>query len=579
MSRTRRVGLTLAVLSVCFALAVLPAQAITRGEVIGAIVESLELPAWGGGIRYPDVRPSHPQARAIETASAMGIILPTDWFYPDLEATAAETLCLALRALGLRAEAEIYAGLFPLPERNIPTYLEPYLALAAEMTPAPPERLVRAPREDLDRAGLNELRSWLRRCRMGLRWEKEVREGPYRLILHREGLGSPPPAWTVRASEYDLRAEAEQAASHLRGIGFRPFLRENGSAWWVGLGPFDHYASAWQELTRLPGHPAATVLSQEGAPTKALFWAALVTDRSVCPSIRSAGELGGHRLALSELAKVPGTIAAINGGFFGHTGPIGTLRVKGVSSSLPLPHRTAFFWNGSGEAELGTGNLQLYVKRAGKILPIGSVNTPPSRDLALYTPFAGSNAQGLPCDTLEVGVKDGRVISKQRWGVSLHRIPEGGSLICGSGPLASQLSDWEIGDEVELIERWADGSRADFPYALQAGPKLLEGGKALFVNEGFGKAFSDMRHPRTLVGIGEKEIWWIAVDGRDSWHSRGMTLDEAKRFLLNLGLDEGLNLDGGGSTSLWWKGSLANHPPGGKERPLPYAVVFGTASP
>jgi hypothetical protein len=410
---------------------------------------------------------------------------------------------------------------------------------------------------------------------MGLRWEKEVREGPYRLILHREGLGSPPPAWTVRVSEYDLQTEAEQVLARLRKTGFRPFLRESGNSWWVGLGPFNHYRSAWRELTRLAGHPSATILSQEGAPTKALFWAALVVDRGTSPSIRSAGELGGQRLPLSTLADVPGTVAAVNGGFFGHAGPIGTLRVEGTPSSLPLPHRTALFWNGSGDAELGTGNLQLYVRRAGKVLPVGAVNTPPTRALALYTSFGGTHAQGLPCDTVEIGVKDGKVISKQRWGVSLHRIPEGGFLICGSGSHAEELSGWEIGDEVELIERWADGSRTDFPYALQAGPRLLEAGKALSVNEGFGRSFTDRRHPRTLVGIGEKEVWWVAVDGRDSWHSRGMTLDEAKRLLLNLGLDEGLNLDGGGSTTLWWKGALANHPPGGRERPLPYAVVFG----
>ncbi len=578
MSRNFRTVLSLLLLVTCLVFTNDPAIAVTRSEVIGAIVDSLGLPAWGGGIRYPDVSPDHPHARAIETASAMGIILPTDWFYPDLEATAAESLCLALRALGMRSEAEIYAGLFPLPDRDIPTYLEPYLALAAEMTPPPPEQLVKTPVRDLDAAGLRELKRWLKRCRMGIRWEKEVRHGPYRLILHREGLGSPPPAWTVRVAEFDLAQEARQIALRLKKIGFRPFTRDNGNNWWVGLGPFDHYASAWQKLTRLPGHETATVLSQEGARTKALFWAALVVDRRVAPSIRSARELGAPRLPLSELADLPGTVAAINGGFFGHMGPVGTLRVDGVPSSIPLTHRTALFWNGSGEAELGSGNLQLYVKRDGKVLPVRGVNTPSGRGLALYTPFAGNRATGLPCDTVEVGVKKGRVVSKKRWGVSLHIIPEGGFLICGSGSYAADLADWEIGDEVELIERWADESRAAFPQALQAGPKLVEAGKAVFVNEGFGRSFTDRRHPRTFVGFNEKEVWWVAVDGRDSWHSRGMTLDETKRFLLNRGLKEAMNLDGGGSTTLWWRGSLANHPPGGRQRPLPYAVVFGGTS-
>lgn len=579
MSRPRRFFPLLFLL--LFIVTVTPhtALAITRAEVIGTVVEALDLPPWGGSIRYPDVTPDHPQAQAIETAAALGVILPTDRFYPDIEATAAETVCLALRAMGMRAEAELYAQTFPLPVREIPPYLEPYLAIAGEMTPPAPQRLLENPREDLDLGGLTELVTWLRRCRMGIVWEKEIREGHLRLILHREGLGSPPPAWVVRVAEYDLKEEALRTASHLSGIGFKPFTRENGNVWWVGLGPYDHYATAWQELTRLPGYGSATVLSQEGAPSRALYWAALVADRQAIPTIRSAGSLGAPRLPLSALADVPGTVAAINGGFFGHRGPIGTLRIDGIPSSLPLPHRTALFWDDSGRTELGNGNVQLYVRHGKKILPVNAVNTPARGSVSLFTPFAGERAQGLPCNTLEVAVKEGRVLWNKRWGTSLHLIPEDGFLVAGSGAAVQTLANWEEGSGVELIERWEDESREAFPYALQAGPRLLEAGSAVPVNEGFGKYFTDRRHPRTLVGLGDNEIWWVAVDGRDSWHSRGMTLNEARRFLLNLGLTEGLNLDGGGSTTLWWRDALANHPPGGRERPLPYAVVFGTSSP
>jgi hypothetical protein len=415
---------------------------------------------------------------------------------------------------------------------------------------------------------------------MGISWEKETREEPYRLILHREGLGSPPPAWIVRVGEYDLKEEALQTVSHLSEIGFKPFIRENGNVWWVELGPFDHYALAWQELTRLPGHKAATVISKEGSPSRALYWAALTVDRKTPPSIRSAGSMGAPRLPLSILANIPGTTAAINGGFFGHLGPIGTLRIDGTPSSLPLPHRTALFWDDEGRTELGRGNVQLYVRQGKQILPITAVNTPPGNGaLTLFTPFAGERAQGLPFDTIEVAVKDGKVLWKKRWGTSLHRIPEDGFLVAGSGPSAQSLAAWDEGSKVELIERWEDESRAAFSHALQAGPALLESGRSVSSNEGFDRSFTDRRHPRTLVGLGEDEVWWIAVDGRDPWHSRGMTLDEARRFLLNHGLSEGLNLDGGGSTALWWHGALANHPPGGRERPLPYAVIFETRTP
>lgn len=579
MSRSPRFLPLFLLLFLCLSLLPMPAQAITRAEVIGVIVESLGLPPWGGSIRYPDVTPDHPRAQAIETAAALGIILPTDRFYPNLEATAAETICLALRAMGMRAEAELYERIFPLPDREIPPYLEPYLAIADEMTPAAPQRLLESPRENLDLGGMTELMTWLRRCRMGIVWEKEIKENNLRLILHREGLGSPPPAWVIRVGEYDRESEALRIKSDLSGIGFKPFTREVGNVWWVELGPFDHYATAWQELTRLPGHESATVLSQEGSPSRALYWAALVVDSKTSPGIRSAGTLGSHRLPLSTLAEVAGTTAAINGGFFSHQGPIGTLRIDGTPSSLPLSNRTALFWDDTGRFELGTGNVQLYVRQGKTILPVTAVNTSPGNGVSLFTAFAGERAQGLPCDTVEVAVNDGKVLWKKRWGSSLHLIPGNGYLLAGSGPAGQALAAWDEGAAVELIERWQDESRETFPHALQAGPRLLEGGRPVPANEGFGRSFTDRRHPRTLVGIGDDEIWWVAVDGRDSWHSRGMTLDEARRFLLNRGFGEGLNLDGGGSTALWWRGSLANHPPGGRERPLPYAVVFGTPSP
>lgn len=580
MSRTRVTFLILFLLFVTSPFSPQPALAITRAEVIGAVVNALDLPPWGGSIRYPDVKPSHPQAQAIETAAALGVILPTDRFYPDLEATAAETVCLALRAMGFRAEAELYARIFPLPDRAIPPYLEPYLAIAGEMTPPAPELLLKAPRQDLNLGGLSELVKWLRLCRMGIKWEKDVEEGPYRLVLHREGLGSPPPAWVVRVGEYDLKEKALQTVSHLSGIGFKPFIRENGNVWWVEVGPFDHYARAWEALTGLPGYTTATVISQEGSPSRALYWTALIVDGNTPPTIRSAGTLGAPKLPLSALANVPGTAAAINGGFFGHQGPIGTLRIADMPSSLPLPHRTALFWDNSGRTELGSGNVQLYVRQGKQILSVTAVNTPPrGNGVALFTPFSGDRARGIPCNSVEAAVTDGKITWKKQWGASLHQIPKDGFLLAGTGSSGETLMSWGEGSEVELIERWEDESRSAFSYALQAGPVLLRAGRPVSANEGLGKSFTDNRHPRTMVGFGDGEVWWIAVDGRDPWHSRGMTLDESRRFLLNLGLTEGLNLDGGGSTALWWRGALANHPPGGRERPLPYAVIFETGTP
>jgi len=65
-------------------------------------------------------------------------------------------------------------------------------------------------------------------------------------------------------------------------------------------------------------------------------------------------------------------------------------------------------------------------------------------------------------------------------------------------------------------------------------------------------SFTYRRHPRTSVGITRESIIFITIDGR-SEQSAGMSLYETQEYLLGLGCTDALNLDGGGSTSMWIK--------------------------
>ncbi|MBZ8178684.1 phosphodiester glycosidase family protein [Oscillatoria salina] len=58
--------------------------------------------------------------------------------------------------------------------------------------------------------------------------------------------------------------------------------------------------------------------------------------------------------------------------------------------------------------------------------------------------------------------------------------------------------------------------------------------------------------PRTAVAIDKtgKKLWLIIVDGRQPFYSDGVTLTELAEIITDLGADRGLNLDGGGSTTL-----------------------------
>ncbi len=53
-----------------------------------------------------------------------------------------------------------------------------------------------------------------------------------------------------------------------------------------------------------------------------------------------------------------------------------------------------------------------------------------------------------------------------------------------------------------------------------------------------------------LVKNGKKKIWLIVVDGRQPRYSVGVNLQEFAKIFVDLGADEALNLDGGGSSTL-----------------------------
>jgi hypothetical protein len=58
--------------------------------------------------------------------------------------------------------------------------------------------------------------------------------------------------------------------------------------------------------------------------------------------------------------------------------------------------------------------------------------------------------------------------------------------------------------------------------------------------------------PRTAVGLSEdgRFLYLIAIDGRQTGYSVGTTTSDEAALMIDLGVYEGLNLDGGGSTAL-----------------------------
>jgi exopolysaccharide biosynthesis protein len=106
--------------------------------------------------------------------------------------------------------------------------------------------------------------------------------------------------------------------------------------------------------------------------------------------------------------------------------------------------------------------------------------------------------------------------------------------------------------------------------ALSGGPALVLEGRRQKVRASIDDAYelSSMleRHPRTAFGWNERCFFLVVVDGRQRDLSLGMTLDELSAYMLKLGCNVALNLDGGGSSTLWFDGEVRNEPCDGYER-------------
>lgn len=113
--------------------------------------------------------------------------------------------------------------------------------------------------------------------------------------------------------------------------------------------------------------------------------------------------------------------------------------------------------------------------------------------------------------------------------------------------------------------------------AFTFGPALIENGTiAVDVNTEVGQAMSS--NPRTAVGIIDTNHFvFVVSDGRTS-ESAGLSLYELASFMQSLGVKTAYNLDGGGSSTMYYNGEVVNNPTSNgriKERAVSDIVYIG----
>ena len=303
-------------------------------------------------------------------------------------------------------------------------------------------------------------------------------------------------------------------------------------------------------------------------PSRATLRAALANDEVV--DVETVGETAARHKAL----------AAVNAGFFLPNGdPAGVYALNGRLVSDTKLQRGAVGVMKTGAAQrLLFGRLRasmtLTIHGPGgtrERVPIAGVDTTRTRgNLMLFTPAYHDDT-----DTAGNGLEwtlDGRplrVVGKPRT-EGKTPIPTSGFVLSFGGTTAtpalgkltpSRRVDLSTHYEPEDASQMSAWSRA--ADIIGGAGLLASGGRyvADWAVESFGKGFAESRHPRTMIGVdGEGAIWLVTVDGRQPTLSVGMTLVELQQLARKLHLTGALNLDGGGSTTMWVQGAVVNSP-------------------
>lgn len=282
---------------------------------------------------------------------------------------------------------------------------------------------------------------------------------------------------------------------------------------------------------------------------------------------------------VAETAARHGALAAINAGFFLPNGdPAGVFKLADrLVSDTRRPRGAVGITTDGARPRLLfdrlTATMSVAVHRSlGRktVVPVDGVDTTRLRGkLMLFTP-AYHDHTDTASGGLEwaVGGRPSRVTGGP-FEAGKTPIPDDGFVLSfGGRSPPPALTGLKRGRRVDLAPTYTplNGDAAAWVAArdiIGGAGMLAKGGRYIsdWAVEEFNPGFAEMRHPRTMIGVaGNGFIWLVTVDGRQPKLSVGMTLAELQSLARRLTLSDALNLDGGGSTTMWVKGEVVNSP-------------------
>jgi len=282
----------------------------------------------------------------------------------------------------------------------------------------------------------------------------------------------------------------------------------------------------------------------------------------------------------SSIAMRHGAFAAINAGFFRLDTSIfagesaGLLQINGKLLSESAGWRTELLINNdlNSTQVLMARHGGAYAVKIGKTIfeTVGVNRERIPDDLVIYTPEFHRTTLTSNAGVEVVVVRD-RIFSTVG-GSGSTSIPSGGFVLSASGKLSEQLKKAAIRNtRVALLHRGNALPNAIYSELMVnkdgwdfvgGVPQLIKNGKIdiTWEQEKSSKAFVETRHPRTAVAkLKDGKFLMVTVDGR-SEASAGIDLYDLAAYLLELGALDAMNLDGGGSTTMFLDGRVVNKP-------------------
>lgn len=273
-------------------------------------------------------------------------------------------------------------------------------------------------------------------------------------------------------------------------------------------------------------------------------------------------------------------LAAVNGSFFGSGNDIiGVLGDRG--NLLQYPNLAT-----NREVAAVTAESDMLVVRAptidrnwlvfpdGSNLGVDIINEDRlANTLVVYTPEWGTST-GTTAQGVELVVEganypfrsgkrlEGRVSAVRTGTQSVNNtIPRDGFVLSARDDKASIiLTKVAPGDTVGLQINLSSTALHRGDMMIAGAGWLLRDGQPATETWNYDDSFLGV-NPRTIIAKNSTHLFLVTIDGRQSGVSVGMTFQQMADFLRNdLGATDAVNLDGGGSTAMWWMGALANQP-------------------